>query len=548
MAGVLPGHFGGPAMHAIRLIRPSNLVILAALPFIAYVFATSPDYQRAARAILGIEPGSSALVPGFVLLTIALASGLAAPLLIRRSRNWASAAAALNIVSAIVLRTTGVVLPFARSIVANAVDPFTSSWVVRQETPRRLTEDALAFVDRATLHVATAYLLMCLAACALLFLRRRRWPALALNGLGLALVYLFAYIGFAAGVAVTLRAALFAYAIALSLGFLWVSLLRLQNSFRGTAWCLAATGILAALALWCFLQPAQHYVLAGSLDKKIAVVSGTPSSLISALRFGKFDGAPAGEVPVRTFADTASALQAIAAKADVSGALIPADAAPADAPLLWKTSALSDRNYGLGVTAAALAIIIGIFTFGGVVHGRHPLSIAAEFFIDTIRGIPMLVIVLYVGLPLSGILKDSTQGLIDPPNFLRGVFAMGLAYSAYLAEIMRAGIKAIPFGQIEAAQSFGFTRWQVTRRIIVPQAFRIILPALGNELIAIIKDTSLLSILSIRDITQRTREFQSASFLLFAPFNSAAIFYVFITLAAASLLSTVEKRYDLSHR
>ena len=195
-----------------------------------------------------------------------------------------------------------------------------------------------------------------------------------------------------------------------------------------------------------------------------------------------------------------------------------------------------------------LAIIIGIFTFGGIIHGRHPLSIAAEFFIDTIRGIPMLVIVLYIGLPLSGILKDSTSGLIDPPNFVRGVFAMGLAYSAYLAEIMRAGIKAIPFGQIEAAQSFGFTRWQVTTRIIVPQAFRIVLPALGNELIAIIKDTSLLSILSIRDITQRTREFQSVSFLLFAPFNSAAIFYIFITLAAASLLSTIEKRYDLSHR
>ena len=74
-------------MHAIKLIRPSNLVILAALPFIAYVFATSPDYQRAARAILGIEPGSSALVPGFILLSAALFAGLAAPLLIRRNTN-----------------------------------------------------------------------------------------------------------------------------------------------------------------------------------------------------------------------------------------------------------------------------------------------------------------------------------------------------------------------------------------------------------------------------------------------------------------------------
>lgn len=535
-------------MHAIKLIRPSNLVILAALPFIAYVFATSPDYQRAARAILGIEPGSGALVPGFILLSVALFAGLAAPLLIRRSRALAGAAGAINIAAALALRATDLVLPLARSIVANAVDPFTSSWVVRQETPRRLTEDAMAFVDQAAHHISTFYLLACLLVMALLLWRRLRWPALVLNGIGLALLYLFAYVGFAAGVAVTLRAALFAYAIALCLGFFWVSLLRLQNSLAGTAWCLAATGILAALALWCFLQPAQNYVLIGTLDKKVAVVTGTPSSLITGLRDGQFAGAPAGEVAVRTFATTPPALAAVTDGADVSGALVPAELAPPGAPVLWRASALADRDYGAGITAAVLAIIIGIFTFGGIIHGRHPLSIAAEFFIDTIRGIPMLVIVLYIGLPLSGILKDSTSGLIDPPNFVRGVFAMGLAYSAYLAEIMRAGIKAIPFGQIEAAQSFGFTRWQVTTRIIVPQAFRIVLPALGNELIAIIKDTSLLSILSIRDITQRTREFQSASFLLFAPFNSAAIFYIFITLAAASLLSTIEKRYDLSHR
>jgi polar amino acid transport system permease protein len=538
------------ALNAIKLIRPSNLVILGALPFIAYVFATSPDYQRAARAILGIDPGSSALVPGFLLLTLALVTGLAAHLLQRRGQAWVSGAAAINILSALAMRTTDAVFPFARSIVANAVDPFTSDWVVRQETPRRLTDEALAFVDLATRHISTAYLLFCLAATALLMLRRVRWPAIAVNGIGLSLLYLFAYIGFAAGVAVTLRAAVFAYAIAITLGFFWVSLLRLQNSTRGTWCCIAATAFFAALALWFLLQPAQNYVLVGSLDKKVAVLKGTPSSLVTKLRYGQFDTAPGGggEIPVKTYLDAAPALEAISTNADVSGALIPSTAAPEGATILWRASALSDQNYGAGIAAIVAAIVIGIFTFGGILHGRHPLSVAAEFFIDTIRGIPMLVIVLYVGLPLSGVLKDSTSGLIDPPNFLRGVVAMGLAYSAYLAEIMRSGIKAIPFGQLEAAQSFGFTRWQVTTRIIVPQAFRIILPALGNELIAIIKDTSLLSILSIRDITQRTREFQSASFLLFAPFNSAAIFYIVITLAAASILSTVEKRYDLSHR
>ncbi|MCB2131940.1 MAG: amino acid ABC transporter permease, partial [Rhodobacteraceae bacterium] len=80
---------------------------------------------------------------------------------------------------------------------------------------------------------------------------------------------------------------------------------------------------------------------------------------------------------------------------------------------------------------------------------------------------------------------------------------------------------------------------------VLPQAFRIVLPALGNEFIAILKDTSLLSILSVRDVTQRMREFQSASFLPFAPFNSAAILYVFLTLAAASLIASIERRFDV---
>ena len=85
-----------------------------------------------------------------------------------------------------------------------------------------------------------------------------------------------------------------------------------------------------------------------------------------------------------------------------------------------------------------------------------------------------------------------------------------------MAEIFRAGINAVPRGQIEAARSLGLSRWQTARQVILPQAFRIVIPPMGNEFIAILKDTSLLSILSIRDLTQRMRELQSATFLTFA--------------------------------
>ena len=175
------------------------------------------------------------------------------------------------------------------------------------------------------------------------------------------------------------------------------------------------------------------------------------------------------------------------------------------------------------------------------------MSIAAEFLIDTLRGIPMLVIILYIGLPLAGVLKSSTGGFLDPPNLLRGIVAMAIAYSAYMAEIFRAGINAVPRGQVEAARSLGLTRWQTARHVILPQALRIVIPPMGNEFIAILKDTSLLSILSIRDLTQRMREFQSATFLTFAPYNTVAIVYVFLTLIAASLVARVENRFR-THR
>ncbi len=170
----------------------------------------------------------------------------------------------------------------------------------------------------------------------------------------------------------------------------------------------------------------------------------------------------------------------------------------------------------------------------GALIQAHPLVVFSDFFVDTIRGVPMLVIILYVGLPLSGALKSASAGYIDLQMMTRGVLAIAIGYSAYMAEIFRAGIEAVPKGQIEAARSLGLREFQITRIIIIPQAIAIVLPALGNEFIAMLKDTSLVSILSVRDLTQRMREFQAQSFLAFEPFNSAALIYVILTLLAAS--------------
>ncbi|MEJ5022846.1 amino acid ABC transporter permease [Ochrobactrum vermis] len=547
-------------MYFLMRLRPSNMIVLAALPFVVYLFASSNDYQRSLLAILGVEPGSSAFVPGFVLLCAAFCSGIATMLFMRRhNTRWAVPCAALNLLSAAALMATPVVYPYLHSVVANGVDPFTSDLVMKGVTPRRLTEAAALATDRYGFTILSSYLgatvlglLLSLTGRSGNGLSRSRKAGFILlatiNGLGLFLVLFAGHMAFAAGVATTIRAAISAYIIAALLALLWVGLQKLQHSSRGDLIFIGLTLLMACMAAWFLFQPRQAYTLAGTLDSKIGVVTGTPSSMIGTVRYGQFPGGPENEVPLRTFRGSPEALAALGKKGDVSAVLLPAASVPANMPVLWQTEALNDRDKSAGIAFVVLAIALGLLTACGHVHRRHPLSIGSEFIVDTIRGIPMLVIVLYVGLPLSGALKDATQGVIDPPNMARGVAAMALAYSAYLAEIFRSGINAIPRGQIEAARSLGLNGWQTARLVILPQAFRIIIPPLGNELIAILKDTSLLSILSIRDITQRMREFQSASFLPFAPYNSAAIFYILLTLAAASLVSTIERKYDAKHR
>ena len=456
----------------LRKIRPSNLVILFALPFILYLFAASSDYSRSLAAIVGVDPNAGALLPGFLAVTAAFMAPLAA---MRRPRfRWGLAGVHLVALGVVL---AGYALPFVASVVANAVDGFTSDLVVRGENPRRLTDAALITTDVWLQRGA----LVVLAVNALGFLALPRREAkglmLALNGAGLGYLTLFAYLGFAAGVATTLRAAILAYLLALALALGWVGLLQLQARRRTYPIFVAVIAGLLALAFWQASAPKQSFALIGDLSGKIAVTPGTPQSLIDAVRFGHFPGGGDTERGLKTFKDPATALTALGP--EVSAALVPA--ALAKAPI-WQTETLPDAKKAATAAFAVLAIVLALLTLGGYVHSRHPLSVAAEFLVDTIRGIPMLVIVLYIGLPLAGALKAGTGGFIDPPNMLRGIVAMALAYSAYLAEIFRAGLNAVPSGQLEAARSLGLSRWQTARHIVIPQAFRIVIPPLGGSM------------------------------------------------------------------
>jgi polar amino acid transport system permease protein len=277
----------------------------------------------------------------------------------------------------------------------------------------------------------------------------------------------------------------------------------------------------------------------------LAVVKGTPDGLVDEVQNGTYEGGSGKRVQTRSAVNVDEALELMKAGDKVSSAFIPEARAPSDAPVIWRVTFLPDRYKLPGVALSIVGVFIAILIFGGLLHGRHPMAISAEFFIDIARGIPMLVIILYVGFPLAGTLKDATSGSIDLPNLTRGIIALSIGYSAYMAEIFRAGIEAVPRGQIEAARSLGLKNWQVARLIVLPQALRVIIPPLGNEFIAILKDTSLLSLLSVRDVLQRMREFQSAYFLVFPPYNTVAIVYIVLTLSAASALQWIERRYSV---
>ena len=545
----------------LKRIRPSNLVLLAAAPFLVVLFASSSKYLRSLKAIIGIEPGAPALLVGFLLLLALLASGFLAA---RRwamgtaAPRWLAAAARLALpihalVIVLILAVPPLTDPFVQSVLFRSLDPAASELVDRAARPWTLKAEVLPLVSQRFRIGLAVYGLLFLA-----FTLAVAWAAGALRRgcirgfeavSGIALFYLvfISHWGFATGIAVTFRAAVFAYLLAAVLGLTWTGLQSLRSS-RATIPIFGAISLLllAAAALF-WAQPRVEYVMVGSTEARIAIVKGTPQAVADVIRFGEYEGGDGASVRIRSAPDVATALQQIAAVDSVSGAFVPVSAHDGRYPVIWETRFLPERARTAALAFSVIGLLLLILTFGGGLHGLHPLAVGSEFFVDTIRGIPMLVIILYIGLPLSGAVKDATGGGIDLPNFTRGVIAIAIGYSAYMAEIFRSGIEAVPKGQVEAAQSLGLSRWLSARLIILPQALRIVVPPLGNEFIAMIKDTSLLSILSVRDVTQRMREFQSASFLPFAPFNTAAVLYVVITLACASLLRWIERRYEQRH-
>lgn len=195
------------------------------------------------------------------------------------------------------------------------------------------------------------------------------------------------------------------------------------------------------------------------------------------------------------------------------------------------------------LVAFAFALMIGLLAaLGRISRGIVPRNLAI-FYIEFIRGVPTLVLIFtvsFVLVPWTADLLRLQAGNIGMP--VRAIIALAVIYGAFLAEIFRAGIESISRGQMEAARSLGMSGAQAMRYIILPQAIRNILPALGNDFIAMLKDSSLVSVLAVREITQMARLYAGSTFRFRESYLVLTFLYLAMTLALSLLLRLLERR------
>ena len=192
------------------------------------------------------------------------------------------------------------------------------------------------------------------------------------------------------------------------------------------------------------------------------------------------------------------------------------------------------RTFQVTVLSIFFALIIGLLVGLGRISRHTFVNRLCTVYVEVIRGIPLLVQLFYIYYALAKFVRIS--------DIVSAVIAIAICYGAYISEIFRAGIQSIPKGQMEAALALGLTRTQAIFRIILPQTLKVVLPPIGNEFIALLKDSSLVSILAVSDLLRRGREFASTSFDYFETYTMIAIIYLILTLFFSRLVAIMEER------
>ena len=215
----------------------------------------------------------------------------------------------------------------------------------------------------------------------------------------------------------------------------------------------------------------------------------------------------------------------------------------------------------ISITSFFTILIVGMLGGLGRISGNRIVRGVSSLYVEVVRGIPLLVWLLYIWFALPQVLQAVGGALtpllptlggwltnlrIDP--FVAAVIGFTVCYGAYMTEVFRAGIESISKGQMEAARSLGMGYAQAMRYIVLPQAIRVILPPVGNEFVTLLKDSSLVSVLAVSDLTRRGREYVARSFLSFETFTMIALIYLLMTLIFTRLARWLEQRLTVGHR
>lgn len=204
----------------------------------------------------------------------------------------------------------------------------------------------------------------------------------------------------------------------------------------------------------------------------------------------------------------------------------------------------------LSLMTVFLGSIIGLVATFLQQSQKKSLKAVANIYTQVIRGTPLLV-QLYIwlyGLPLIGISLPALPFLGDvygSREFLTAVVALSINSGAYICELLRGGLESIDKGQMEAGRSLGLSRKETMKSVIIPQAIRVVLPGLGNEFIAMIKESSIVSVVGIFDVMYTSNIVKAATYSIFEPLIIVAIIYFFLTYSLTGIMKQLEKRLSV---
>jgi len=197
----------------------------------------------------------------------------------------------------------------------------------------------------------------------------------------------------------------------------------------------------------------------------------------------------------------------------------------------------------LTVVGVLVGLVIGLILELMRLSGKKWLSIPAQAYVDLFRGTPLLLQILAIHFAVLPTITMDILGMPSSPEATVSSFiALSLNAGAYIAEIFRGGIQSIEKGQMEAARSLGMTYGQAMRLVILPQAFKRMLPPLGNEFIALLKDSSLVTVIAVNDITYAAFVTAKNTFERWAPYITAGLMYLCLTLILSRIVILLEKR------